>query len=213
MQNAQNIIIKALEVFPNTEPKEITLSIRDMITTLDNIGRIGHTRPFGGAAINVNCTVEGMQSGQPFNRTIIDGNGAQTIDAYGVFYVSWRGHVPTPDEIAMYKHLFSLEECAKPIEERIKTIKEYFPSGVEGVLMPARSQPEIYHSPHRHAVVHTAGHSFTHPRRPRQKQRLHPPLPDLRLARYRKDNLGAEGIRRFHVRAAQQDGKIAIQVQ
>lgn len=136
MQNAQNIIIKALEVFPNTEPKEITLSIRDMITTLDNIGRIGHTRPFGGAAINVNCTVEGMQSGQPFNRTIIDGNGAQTIDAYGVFYVSWRGHVPTPDEIAMYKHLFSLEECAKPIEERIKTIKEYFPNGVEGVLMP-----------------------------------------------------------------------------
>ena len=141
MQNAQNIIIKALEVFPNTEPKEITLSIRDMITTLDNIGRIGHTRPFGGAAINVNCTVEGMQSGQPFNRTIIDGNGAQTIDAYGVFYVSWRGHVPTPDEIAMYKHLFSLEECAKPIEERIKTIKEYFPSGVEGVLMPASPKP------------------------------------------------------------------------
>ncbi len=136
MAEGKTILIKALEVAPQQEPVEKTFDIKDMCNIIRSLGTIGHTRPFGESAINADCTVNGMQSGLPFNRTIIDGNGEQKVDAYGVFYISWRGHTPTLDEIAMYKRLFSLEECAKPIEERIKTIKEYFPNGVERAVMP-----------------------------------------------------------------------------
>lgn len=136
MAEGKTVLIKVLEVAPQQEPAEKTFDIKDMHNIIRGLGSLGHTRPFGESAINADCTVNGMQSGLPFNRIIIDGNGEQKVDAYGVFYISWRNHTPTPDEIAMYKRLFSLEECAKPIEERIKTIKEYFPNGVEGVVMP-----------------------------------------------------------------------------
>ena len=47
----------------------------------------------------------------------------------------------TDDDIAMFTRIFSLEECAKPIEERVKLIKEYFPDGVESNMkMPADYQ-------------------------------------------------------------------------
>lgn len=137
MPNHGAIFIRGFEISPATDPKEFEVDLLDLKHTIETTETYGHLKPFGEAAININYNSGGKQSGLTFNRTIIDGNGEQQIDVYGTFYVSYRRvEFPTPDEIAMYKRLFSLEECAKPIEERIKTIKEYFPNGVEGVVMP-----------------------------------------------------------------------------
>lgn len=136
MQRYGSMLVKVLEICPNAEPKESDIDRLDMRETVESTGANMFVRPFGEGAINIILNANGKKSGLQLNRTIIDGNGEHQTDIYGVFYISWRDHTPTPDEIAMYKRLFSLEECAKPIEERIKTIKEYFPNGVEGVVMP-----------------------------------------------------------------------------
>lgn len=183
MAEDKTILIKALEVAPEQEPVEKTFDIKDMCNIIRSLGTIGHTRPFGKSAINADCTVNGMQSGLPFNRTIIDGNGEQKVDAYGVFYISWR-HTPTPDEITMYKRLFSLEECAKPVEERIKTIKEYFPNGVEGVVM---SDPNNIPEADRKYITTASDTpsctpSYTRPSTPKQTYVPHCPIcgsPDI----------------------------------
>ena len=209
MPNRNIIFMQGLKVSPNEEPQEFDAELSNLRNAIESVEAFGHIKPFGESAININYNALGKSSDLRFNRTIIDGNGKQQAEIYGTFYLSYRTlALPSPDEIAMYKHLFSLEECAKPILSQRSRGRSYARSEQH-----PRSRPEIYHSPHRHAVVHTTGHSFAHLCRPRQKQRLHTPLPDLRLSRYREDNLGAESVRRDYVRPVQQDGKIAIQVQ
>lgn len=162
MPNRNIIFMQGLKVSPNEEPQEFDAELSNLRNAIESIEAFGHIKPFGESAININYNALGKSSDFRFNRTIIDGNGKQQVEIYGIFYLSYRTlALPSPDEIAMYKHLFSLEECAKPIEERIKTIKEYFPSGVEGVLMP---DPNNIPEANRKYITHpTDTPSYTQP--------------------------------------------------
>lgn len=181
MPNHGAIFIRGFEISPATDPKEFEVDLLDLKHTIEATETYGHLKPFGEAAININYNSGGKQSGLTFNRTIIDGNGEQQIDVYGTFYVSYRRvEFPTPDEIAMYKHLFSLEECAKPIEERIKTIKEYFPNGVEGVVMPDPNN--IPEADRKYITTASDTPSYTRPSPPKQTYVPHCPIcgsPDI----------------------------------
>lgn len=180
MPNHGAIFIRGFEISPATDPKEFEVDLLDLKHTIETTETYGHLKPFGEAAININYNSGGKQSGLTFNRTIIDGNGEQQIDVYGTFYVSYRRvEFPTPDEIAMYKRLFSLEECAKPIEERIKTIKEYFPNGVESVVMP---DPNNIPEADREYTTASDTPSYTRPSTPKQTYVPHCPIcgsPDI----------------------------------
>lgn len=156
-----NTDMQVIKVAPGAEPEEVIMDIPEVAQAIGSgKWRCGPFRPFGDKII-VDCALEAGEHQLPFNRIVIDGNGQNTFNAYSTILIS-RGKLGmTPDEIAMYKHLFSLEECAKPIEERIKTIKEYFPNGVEGVLMP---DPNSIPEANRKYITHpTDTPSYTRP--------------------------------------------------
>lgn len=186
MPNHGAIFMRGFEISPATDPKEFEVDLSDLRHIIETTETYGHLKPFGEAAININYKLGGEQSGLTFNRTIIDGNGEQQIDIYGTFYVSFRCvELPIPaDEITMYKRLFSLEECAKPVEERIKTIKEYFPNGVEGVVM---SDPNNIPEADRKYITTASDTpsctpSYTRPSTPKQTYVPHCPIcgsPDI----------------------------------
>ena len=132
-----NTDMQVIKVAPGAEPEKVTMDIPEVAQVIGGgKWRCGPFRPFGSMFL-IYCAIAPGDYQLPFNRVVIDGNGQKTFNAYSTILISPRSRLEiSPDEIVMYKHLFSLEECAKPIEERIKTIKEYFPNGVEGVLMP-----------------------------------------------------------------------------
>lgn len=123
--------MQAIRIKPNAEPEEVDCDINAIIDVLSNNRLFWRVRPFGDE-VHVRFASDGQETGKPFNRIIVDANGQQTIAVYGEMYLL-KQKLPdlTDDEVAMYKKIFSLEECSKPIEERIKLIKSYFPNSVD----------------------------------------------------------------------------------
>ncbi len=123
--------IRMLKISPNKDSQEITINTDALIQQVQQAGgNFWRIKPYGDKYL-VHFASNGKDIGLPFNRLLIDGNGNGGCHVYGTMFVSKKLPGMTDDDIAMFTRIFSLEECAKPIEERVKLIKEYFPDGVE----------------------------------------------------------------------------------
>lgn len=162
-----NFNFRTLKVSPNENPQDTTMYIEDITQQLHQFnGESWSVRPFGDK-FSVQFTLNGKDIGLPFNRLLIDGNGNVGCPVYGTLFIAKRASGMTDEDIEMLMRLFSLEECAKPVEERVKLIKEYFPNGVESNM----KMPEDYR-----------GVKFTRPSAPQQTYVPHCPIcgsPDI----------------------------------
>lgn len=135
-----NFNFRTLKVSPNENPQDTTMYIEDITQQLHQFnGESWSVRPFGDK-FSVQFTLNGKDIGLPFNRLLIDGNGNVGCPVYGTLFITKRASGMTDEDIEMLTRLFSLEECAKPVDERVKLIKEYFPDGVESNM----KMPEDY---------------------------------------------------------------------
>lgn len=131
---------RTLKISPNENPQDTTMYIEDITQQLHQFnGESWSVRPFGDK-FSVQFTLNGKDIGLPFNRLLIDGNGNVECPVYGTLFIAKRASGMTDEDIEMLTRLFSLEECAKPVEERVKLIKAYFPDGVESNM----KMPEDY---------------------------------------------------------------------
>lgn len=158
---------RTLKISPNENPQDTTMYIEDITQQLHQFnGESWSVRPFGDK-FSVQFTLNGKDIGLPFNRLLIDGNGNVGCPVYGTSFIAKRASGMTDEDIEMLMRLFSLEECAKPVEARVKLIKEYFPDGVESNM----KVPEDYR-----------GIEFTRPSTPTQTYVPHCPIcgsPDI----------------------------------
>lgn len=138
-----DLSFRMLKILPNEAPRDATMYMRDFTKQLRSFnGEPWRVKPFGDEYL-VYFTSNGKDIGLPFNRLLIDGNGNVGCHVYGTMFVSKKLPGMTDDDIAMFTRIFSLEECAKPIEERVKLIKEYFPDGVESNMKMPDDYPDF----------------------------------------------------------------------
>lgn len=162
-----DLSFRTLRMPPDENPQDMTIYIPDFTSQLCQFnGELWRVKPFGDKYL-VNFTLNGKDIGLPFNRLLIDGNGNVGFPVYGTLFISKREPGMTDEDTEMFTRLFSLEECAKPVEERIKLIKAYFPDGVESNM----KMPEDYRDV-----------EFTRPSPPKQTYVPHCPIcgsPDI----------------------------------